>query len=417
VLLQGPVGPFFARFARALEARGARVSKINFNGGDDLFYRRVGVTAYRGRPEELGPWFAAYLAAARPDMVIAFGDCRPIHKQALAVARAARVAVWIFEEGYLRPDWVTLERDGVNGNSRMPKDPAVYRQLAAPDVELPEAERVGRAFLPLASWASLYAIGMALGRWRYPHYRHHRDFSLWRQSFAWLRSGLRRVRFGIRERRVLRTLQRPEGAPYVVLPLQLSCDAQFEHSPYPDMEAVMREVVASFARWAPGELHLVVKHHPADRAYRDYDRFLAALSARHGCRARVRYVHDVDLPTLLGGARAVVTMNSTTGLLALQLGVPVKTLATAVYDVAGMTYQGQLDAFWNNPGVVDRALVDAFVRYVRITNQVNGSFYVRSARMPSGLAEHIFGPRASGEVAVVSRAAAPATRVMRTATD
>ena len=38
LLLQGPVGPFFWRFAKDLEQAGAQVFKVNFNGGDLLFY-------------------------------------------------------------------------------------------------------------------------------------------------------------------------------------------------------------------------------------------------------------------------------------------------------------------------------------------------------------------------------------------
>ena len=37
LLLQGPMGPFFARLAAVLRTRGQTVSKVNFNGGDEWF--------------------------------------------------------------------------------------------------------------------------------------------------------------------------------------------------------------------------------------------------------------------------------------------------------------------------------------------------------------------------------------------
>ena len=37
LLLQGPNGPFFMRFAADLRQRGCTVTKVNFNSGDDLF--------------------------------------------------------------------------------------------------------------------------------------------------------------------------------------------------------------------------------------------------------------------------------------------------------------------------------------------------------------------------------------------
>ena len=54
-LLQGPVGPFFSRLAHDLELAGARVSKVNFNAGDRLFYRR-GAFSYRGAMADWPAW-------------------------------------------------------------------------------------------------------------------------------------------------------------------------------------------------------------------------------------------------------------------------------------------------------------------------------------------------------------------------
>ncbi len=41
LLLQSPVGPFFRRLAQDLRWVGAQVCKVNFNGGDLLFYPSV----------------------------------------------------------------------------------------------------------------------------------------------------------------------------------------------------------------------------------------------------------------------------------------------------------------------------------------------------------------------------------------
>ena len=46
LLLQGPVGPFFSRIAEDLSQRGFVVHKINFNGGDKLFYRHSNAVDY-----------------------------------------------------------------------------------------------------------------------------------------------------------------------------------------------------------------------------------------------------------------------------------------------------------------------------------------------------------------------------------
>ena len=38
LLLQGPLGPFFRRFAEDLSRLNTQVIKVNFNAGDELFY-------------------------------------------------------------------------------------------------------------------------------------------------------------------------------------------------------------------------------------------------------------------------------------------------------------------------------------------------------------------------------------------
>lgn len=60
------------------------------------------------------------------DAVMLFGDCRAYHRIAHEIAKERRLEVGVFEEGYIRPDCITLERDGVNGNSTLPDNPIFY---------------------------------------------------------------------------------------------------------------------------------------------------------------------------------------------------------------------------------------------------------------------------------------------------
>ncbi len=70
-----------------------------------------------------------------------------------------------------------------------------------------------------------------------------------------------------------------------------------------------------------------------------------------------------------------MTLNSTAGLEALQAGVPVKTLVPAHYDIAGLTHQGDLASFWNNPDQPDRDLLLAYVQALAASTQVRGSIH------------------------------------------
>ena len=51
--------------------------------------------------------------------IVLYGDTRPIHAEAIKLAKALDLRFHVFEEGYLRPYWVNYERGGANGNSRL----------------------------------------------------------------------------------------------------------------------------------------------------------------------------------------------------------------------------------------------------------------------------------------------------------
>ena len=63
------------------------------------------------------------------------GGGRPYRLVAAEEARARGIAVIATDLGYVRPDWLTLEYDGMTTYSRFPREPDAIRALAA---ELPE---------------------------------------------------------------------------------------------------------------------------------------------------------------------------------------------------------------------------------------------------------------------------------------
>ena len=70
-----------------------------------------------------------------------------------------------------------------------------------------------------------------------------------------------------------------------------------------------------------------------------------------------------------------VTVNSTVGTLALACGLPVVVLGKAVYDIAGLTFQRELDEFWKAPTPPDAGLFDAFRRVLAARCLIPGSFF------------------------------------------
>lgn len=376
LLLQGPPGPFFRRLSQDLTLAGARVFKVNFNGGDWLFYPN-GKFNYRGRMEDWPAYFDALLDQLQVDVVMLFGDCRQIHLSIHEIAHRRGLKIGVFEEGYIRPDFITLERTGVNGRSVIPHTPDFYLNNHVPAIEQPMP--VGNTFWFAVRWVVLYYFAAGLLKPFFWHYRHHRPLT-WLESFPWLRSVWRKGYYELKERGVLVRLTGELNGRFFLVPLQVHNDSQIHvHSDFDSIPDFIDGVMASFARHAPQNTTLVIKHHPLDRAYNDYTGLIRKRIEELGLQERCLYIHDQHLPTLIQSACGVVVINSTVGLSAISQGTPVKACGKVIYDIKGLTFQGLLDDFWqqsqlNKP---DRSLFDEFHNYLMLHTQLNGSFYKR----------------------------------------
>lgn len=370
LFLQGPHGSFFPRLGEVLAAEGCGVRRINLNGGDRATWPSG--DCYRGRDHRWPAYLAGYLARHRITDLIVFGDSRPAHASAIAAARVASVRIHVFEEGYIRPDWITLERDGVNGHSRLPRDPEWYVREARSLPPVPRHPPVP-SYATARGWAAFfYHAEIAIQHWRFPFHRSHRDRDpLW-EGLMFLRRSRRRARDAELSRDAL---ARIAGSPYFLFPLQLNSDYQIRiHSHFGTMHAAVDTVFESFARAAPPGACLVVKEHPLESGLNPWREIVTAQAAAFGIADRVAFVDHGDLPALIAGARGTVVVNSTSGTLALAAGQPVKVLGTAVYDLPGLTDQQPLDGFWSNPQSSRAGLYDAFCRVLADRTLIYGAF-------------------------------------------
>ncbi len=383
LLLQGPMGPFFSHLGDVLKSRGASVWRINFNGGDDWYSSaRDDILRFTQPLHEWPTRLRAITEELRIDSIVLFGQSRPMHQKAIEHARANGIAVFVFEEGYVRPDYVTLELGGVNGWSSIPRHRSFYDTQSA---EMPPPpEPTNQHFMRVAGIAMTYAVAMLAGRLRYPHYEHHRDLNLLTEGARWWRGLGRKWARGVMERNSLAELtQADRTQKWFLVPLQVHTDAQVrDHSHFSGMPEFIHAVMKSFAEHGDPAHWLVFKHHPLDRPYNDYSRFIAGHASQMDITHRVRYIHDQHLPTLLKHTRGVVTINSTTGIQALYHGTPVLPLGDCLYAVPGLVHSGPLETFWHEPGAVDADLFQRFRTYLVQQSQLNVSFYGRTPGLP-----------------------------------
>jgi capsular polysaccharide export protein len=378
LFLQGPISDFFDRLGRTLIARGHRVHRINLHLGDRLFWH-LPAANFRGRLEDWRGFVAKQLDDHRITDLVLHGDRRPYHIIAAEEARARGIPVVATDLGYVRPDWITLEYDGMTTYSRFPRDPAAIRALAAASPEPDLGQRFHTPFWKIAALDVAYNLGLVFGRPLYPGYRYHSTCHPFAEYAGWLWSRGRRVFTRHATAAEKRRLQAEPGS-YFLVPLQLTTDFQIRaHSPFRDVCEAVRAIVASFAA-SGSRKKLVFVVHPLDNGLVGWIRFVARLARQFAVADRVYALHGGTPTELMRNAAGIVTVNSTVGVTALAHGVPVKPLGNAVFDVPGLTCQAPLDRFWHDPVPPDPVLMAEFLRALVAATQVKGGYYVRAAQ-------------------------------------
>ena len=378
LFLQGLASTFFSDLGRTLASRGHRVRRINFCPGDWLFWRGD-ADHYRGTRPGWQAWLDAYVATHGVTDIVLFGDCRPYHVVARAVAVERGLRVHVFEEGYIRPNWITCELGGVNGYSTLPKTAETVRALAR---RLPQPGRAmpSTGDMALRSiWDVGYNVANVCFPYLYPRFRSHRPTHIAMEYAGWIKKFSRRGRTR-REAARCNEIYNAVGCDYFLLPLQLDSDYQIRvHSPFLGVEGFMDRVIKSFAEASQAPTRLLVKLHPLDAGLINWRKFARASARRHGVSERLDFIDGGELPSLIAGARGVVIVNSTVGMLSLEMGRPTMALGTAIYNMPGLTHQGDIDGFWTAPTAPDLGLMADFRRVVLHRTQVNGGYFSKSA--------------------------------------
>lgn len=375
LLIQGKMGSFFSRFSTFLQHMGITVSKINLNAGDAYFYQHTErVYNYKDTLENFDVFISRLLNDEKIDAVVCFGDCRPHHAIAGSVCLREGVDFFVFEEGYLRPDYITLEKDGINGNSQLDVSQIEYFNEAN-DKPLFTDNRFYRMCIATIQY---YVIARAKQA-EFPHYEHYRGMTAWQEAMTWIKAPFIKAKGYFPDKQLEKRLVGELSERYFLVSLQVYNDSQItHHSDYNDIAEFIDEVIDSFAKFAPPDVHLVLKHHPLDRAHRQYGDLIAMFASNAGIASRVHYGCDMHLPSLIRHSLGMVTINSTTGLQSIYHRKPTKTMGRAIYNIEKMTDQKSLDEFWQFPKPPDHEYYLKFREYLIEQTQLNGSFYGRS---------------------------------------
>ena len=383
VFLQGPHGPFFAALGGMLARAGARVWRVGFNAGDSAFWRdRRHYIPFRDAPEAWPEACARILDETGATDLVLYGDTRPIHAEAVRLARARGIVVHVFEEGYLRPYWVTYERGGSNGHSRlMELSVADMRAaLAQCEMEMPDAPSRWGDMRHHVFYGALYHAFVLLANRGYRRFRPHRALSVAGEFRLYL-ARLLLMPLHALERLVATQRIRLGGFPYHLVLLQLEHDSSFQmHGPFDSMTEFLELAVRGFAEGAPRHHHLVFKAHPLEDGRVPVRHEIRRLARAHGVADRVHFVRGGKLAGLLNAARSAVTVNSTAAQQVLWRGLPLKVFGNAVYAKPEFVSTQPLPEFFAAPTRPDSRAYRDYRHYLLETSQIPGGFYSARGR-------------------------------------
>lgn len=376
VFLQGMPSPFFRRIGHCLVDRGWRVTRINLCPGDWLFWHDQYSLSYRGSYAAWPAYIRAFFQRELVSDLMLLGEQRYYHREAVAIAQELGIRVTVTDFGYLRPDWITLERDGMSGASHFPKDPEAIHALARQAVVLDWGARFADSALQMAVGDLSYNFSNLLS-WVFA-FRYRRSDRRPPTIPYTIASGWRLLGNRLRKKRIHRMGRElaTGSQPYYLFPIQLNFDFQIiAYSPFRRMSDALDRVFTSFAHNAPPNSLLLIKEHPWDPAMPNWERYVRRRSRELGLAHRIRYLRGGNLNQLIQHARGVLLVNSSTALRVLQLHRPLQVLGSAVFDIAGLSHQGGLDRFWTEGCEPDPQLREDFFAALAATVQVRGVFF------------------------------------------
>lgn len=380
LLLQGPQSGFFRKLSQELEANGAKVYKVNFCGGDVVHWGFKKSYWYLGSLYKWPEWIGGMMDEKGINDILLYGDWRPYHWEAVRLAKFKKIRVWVFEEGYLREGFSTLEIDGVNGRSKLPKDPTEILKRASSTADLPEPV-LHNDMRHKVSNAVLHHVGNFFLFPVFFRYRTHRPTNILRELVGLIPRLLSSRKRQQESERLCEKFY-AKFPNFYFFPLQLNSDSQIQlYSPFFQMREAIAEVFLSFAQYAPDDAGLLVKNHPLDNGLINYSEFIRSLANELGILDRVCFVEGGVASDMSKKSKGVVLVNSSVGLTALSSGCPVFCLGSSVYNVEGLTSSTDgrgLNEFWNSPLRPDEKLVSAFRKVLKNEALIPGNFYCPS---------------------------------------
>ena len=317
LFLQGPVGSIFSRFSKSIEKKVNSITHVNFCTGDKLFnFTKVSID-YKDHISNWPEYLSDIISEKKITKVYLMNDCRPYHLLAIKLLKKLNIMFWVFEDGYFRPNLLTLEAFGVNGNSFFQHSKEI------PDLVNKDHLEIKNPILNMTTERVIYSILSLLDIFLFSEYKPYRRIDPLSKFKEIIFSNLIRIKKKFRT-----NLFKLNKKNIILALLQVDDDTQIKfHSLFDsnlEFIQLLTEVIAS----KNSSYHIIFKAHPLDliSAYK-YEKILNEKDFRN-----FDFCFDDDLDFYLDNADKVICINSTAGIKALLKNKKVFCCGNSVYS-------------------------------------------------------------------------------------
>ncbi|MEO1638507.1 MAG: hypothetical protein AAFU41_04595 [Pseudomonadota bacterium] len=377
LLLQGPVGPFFAELQKTLEAQGQSTHRVLFNAADRLMAPRgKNSSSFNGTLATWEMWLFTAFLKDPPKAIVLFGCNRPVHVVARSAAKDFDVPVISLEEGYLRTGFITCESGGNNEHSPFLMGGSAMSGAAEPATPLPLR---GAAFWSMRVWATLYYLlreGLSTPD---EAALFHRDHTPLRQLVSsWISHATTRLVAHVLEKPQLRRLGLRPG--YVLVPLQVSSDSQLQAAARGWSTKRLIDSVLRSQAFNGNIDQIVFKLHPLELGGRKLKQQIMRRARALGFdETRVIVLHSGRIGELARDSSGMIVINSTSAFSALHSRKPVLVLGDAVYRHDSIVTlgesEGDIASFFQARQSKPQHVIDSFLSELRAQCLLPGDFY------------------------------------------
>jgi len=376
LLLQSPIGNFFNELADFLSVSNNKVFSLILNGGDLFYSNNKRKVIYTDSIDNFSNFILDFFRLRNIKYIFLFGDTRLYHEKAIKIAKTLGIVVYVFEEGYLRPHFVTLEKNGVNNLSTYFKNIDLSKLNYSEDYSeiINKDNKLKYVFRITIFKTFIYYLMLFLYSFKFKNYIHHREKSLYYNIKYFIKGSFKYIYFKYIESNKIKSFC--NNNTFFFVPLQLDFDSQVQkHSKYDNIEEFLDEIIKSFKLNSLQNDKLLIKLHPYSLGYKDYELFLNKLVAKYDLKERVFYIRTGDVGFIIKKSKGVVTINSTVGLSTLYHKKPLKIMGDSIYDIIDISDNKHIDMFWKEPCVGNFKLIENFLLEIFYKSQFKGSFY------------------------------------------